>query len=120
MCGALEFRQAENEEFDVAVERARASLVITRSRLRKSLRAFPGQVPDNEEELERREFEYVRRGTVNLLARLVVHSGAAAWGAIATPAHPPHLGQRAQSHGETDARLPSHPLPARPGAFHSG
>jgi len=51
MCGALEFKQAENEEFDVAVERARTSLLVTRSRIRKVLRGFPGLQPDDEGDL---------------------------------------------------------------------
>lgn len=44
-CGALEFSQREGETFDDAVERARSNLLVTRSRLRRAMREFPGQEP---------------------------------------------------------------------------
>lgn len=46
MCGALEYRQEPGEDFDSAVNRARSNLLVTRSRIRKELRSFPGQLSD--------------------------------------------------------------------------
>lgn len=40
MCGALGFEQGDNEDFDNAAERARTTLLVTRSRIKKSIRAF--------------------------------------------------------------------------------
>jgi hypothetical protein len=45
MCGALGFSVRPGEEFDAAVDRVRANLLMTRSRFRKTLREFPGQQP---------------------------------------------------------------------------
>jgi hypothetical protein len=45
-CGALEFEQGADEDFDTAVERARGNLLVTRSRIRKTLRSFPGRRAD--------------------------------------------------------------------------
>lgn len=50
MCGALDFEQKEGEDFDSAVERARGNLLVTRSRFRKAIRAFPGRFPEEEGE----------------------------------------------------------------------
>ena len=36
------------EDFDAAVDRARANLLMTRSRFRKALRAFPGSLEGTE------------------------------------------------------------------------
>jgi len=79
MCGALKFKQAENEEFDVAVERARA----WSARALASARAcvpFPGRCPttrrnspvrsggrEEQGRLESREF--VQRAQRLLVAR---------------------------------------------------
>lgn len=49
MCGALGYSQHEGETFDEAVERARGNLLVTRSRIRKALRDFPGQVRDEDD-----------------------------------------------------------------------
>lgn len=46
MCGALDCCQEPGEDFDSAVSRARSNLLVTRSRIRKELRSFPGQVSD--------------------------------------------------------------------------
>lgn len=48
MCGALGFQQQDGEDFDAAVDRARANLLMTRSRFRKVLRAFPGSLDSTE------------------------------------------------------------------------
>lgn len=48
MCGALGFQQQDGEDFDAAVDRARANLLMTRSRFRKALRAFPGSLESTE------------------------------------------------------------------------
>lgn len=41
-CGALGYQQLGAEDFDTAVERARNSLLVNRSRIRKTLRGYPG------------------------------------------------------------------------------
>lgn len=48
-CGALGYEQADGEEFDRAVERARNNLHVTRARIRETIRSFPGQFPSDEE-----------------------------------------------------------------------
>jgi hypothetical protein len=48
MCGALGFLQKDAEDFDAAVDRARANLLMTRSRFRKALRSYPGALPSAE------------------------------------------------------------------------
>lgn len=45
-CGALDYAQAADETFDDAVERVRTNLLVTRSRIRAELRAFPRQADD--------------------------------------------------------------------------
>lgn len=42
-CGALAYVQAADETFDDAVERVRTNLLVSRSRIRAELRAFPRQ-----------------------------------------------------------------------------
>ena len=46
-CGALDYQQLADEDFDAAVERARNNLLVNRSRIRKSLRNFPGLRTDD-------------------------------------------------------------------------
>ena len=46
-CGALGYEQRNDETFDAAVDRARSNLLVTRSRLRKVMREFPGRAPDD-------------------------------------------------------------------------
>jgi hypothetical protein len=48
MSGALDYSQEPGEDFDSAVSRARSNLLVTRSRIRKAMRSFPGQSPDDE------------------------------------------------------------------------
>jgi hypothetical protein len=45
MCGALGYAARPDEDFDTAVDRARGNLLMTRSRARKTLRDFPGELP---------------------------------------------------------------------------
>jgi hypothetical protein len=45
-CGALGYAQREGEDFDTAVERARNNLLVTRSRIRKEVRSFPGRMEE--------------------------------------------------------------------------
>jgi len=52
MCGALDFEQREGESFDDAVERARQVLLTNRSRLRKEIRGFPGEVSDADDAID--------------------------------------------------------------------
>jgi hypothetical protein len=46
MCGALGLEQRPDEDFDTAVERARNNLLVTRSRIRKMVRDFPGRLEE--------------------------------------------------------------------------
>lgn len=46
MCGALGLEQRPDEGFDTAVERARNNLLVTRSRIRKLVREFPGRLEE--------------------------------------------------------------------------
>jgi hypothetical protein len=50
MCGALEAEQEPDEEFDEAVDRVRATLLVSRSRIRKFLRSVPGQLPPDDDD----------------------------------------------------------------------
>lgn len=50
MCGALDFEQRDGEDFDAAAERARSGLLTARSRIRRVVREFPGQVPADGDE----------------------------------------------------------------------
>ena len=53
MCGALEYKAAPDETFDDAVDRVRANLHTTRSRLRDEMRGFPGLIKEPETNQER-------------------------------------------------------------------
>jgi hypothetical protein len=46
-CGALDYEQGADEDFDAAVERARGNLLQARHRIRKELRGFPGMLPED-------------------------------------------------------------------------
>lgn len=48
-CGALDYGAHDGESFDDAVERARSNLLVTRSRIRKSMREFPSLPPSDAE-----------------------------------------------------------------------
>ncbi len=46
MCGALDAAQREGEDFDQATERLRGALLNSRSRIRATMREFPGHGPE--------------------------------------------------------------------------
>lgn len=45
MCEALGFEPRDNEDLDAAMDRARSNLLVTRSRIKTSVRAFPVGAP---------------------------------------------------------------------------
>jgi hypothetical protein len=45
MCGALDYKQEDGEDFDAAVSRVRSNLLVTRSRIRKEMQPTPGWPP---------------------------------------------------------------------------
>ena len=131
-CGATSRRNslAERGEVVLCVDEKPNIQVLRGQQPMRSMR--PGLI-------ERREFEYKRHGTVNLLAKLVVHSGRMrSWdlesndGACLRAVLPQlledhHEARRIHliwdngpSHkAKADARLPTQLLPSRPGAVYA-